>query len=167
MTEQLIRIIIVVVSGIIGSVGFALIFGVATKHFGYAVISSAISCLAYELVLALGGGIFLGSFIGAGLAAAYSDIMAHKIKAPATVMIIIGIIPLVPGARLYYTMLGIVRDDMNMFSSNGESALLFAAGIAVAIITVTAISRPINAKISELNSKKHKAKEKEQEQCQH
>ena len=157
--EQLIRIAIVVASGVIGSVGFALIFGVAKKHFVFAIISSLLSCLAFELVFALGGGIFMSAFIGAGLCAAYSDIMAHRIKAPATVMIIIGIIPLVPGAKLYYTMLGIVRDDMSMFSQNGEAALLIAAGIAVGIIVVTAISRPINAKISEINIKKLIAKE--------
>ncbi len=159
MTEQIIRIAIVIASGLIGSIGFALIFGVAKKHFAFALISSVLSCLAFELVFALGGGMFMSSFIGAGLAAAYSDIMAHKIKTPATVMIIIGIIPLVPGARLYYTMLGIVRDDMEMFSANGESALLIAAGIAVGILTVTAISKPINAKLSELNNKNKKAKE--------
>ncbi len=160
MTEQIIRIAIVVASGVIGSVGFALIFGVAKKHFVFAIISSLLSCLAFELVFALGGGMFVSAAVGAGLAAAYSDIMAHKIKAPATVMIIIGIIPLVPGARLYYTMLGIVRDDMQMFSQNGESALLIAAGIAVGIIVVTAISKPINAKLSELSQKNKKIKEK-------
>ena len=160
MTEQIIRIAIVVASGVIGSVGFALIFGVAKKHFVFAIISSLLSCLAFELVFALGGGMFVSAAVGAGLAAAYSDIMAHKIKAPATVMIIIGIIPLVPGARLYYTMLGIVRDDMQMFSQNGESALLIAAGIAVGIIVVTAISKHINAKLSELSHKNKKIKEK-------
>ena len=160
MTDQMIRIAIVVASGVIGSVGFALIFGVAKKHFVFAIISSLLSCLAFELVFALGGGMFVSAAVGAGLAAAYSDIMAHKIKAPATVMIIIGIIPLVPGARLYYTMLGIVRDDMQMFSQNGESALLIAAGIAVGIIVVTAISKPINAKLSELSHKNKRIKEK-------
>ncbi len=160
MTDQMIRIAIVVASGVIGSVGFALIFGVAKKHFAFAIIASILSSLAFELVFALGGGMFVSAAVGAGLAAAYSDIMAHKIKAPATVMIIIGIIPLVPGARLYYTMLGIVRDDMQMFSQNGESALLIAAGIAVGIIVVTAISKPINAKLSELSHKNKKIKEK-------
>ena len=156
--NELIRIAIVLTAGIIGSVGFALLFGVAKKHFLFALISAVISCLAFELVALLGWGLFLSSFIGAGLAAAYSDIMAHKIKTPATVMIIIGMIPLVPGARLYYTMLGVVQDDMVMFSQNGESALLIAAGIAVGIIAVTATSRPINARISESKQQKLKSK---------
>ena len=154
--NEIIRIAVVLAAGIIGSIGFSLIFGVAKKHFLFALISAVISCLAFEIVALLGWGLFMSSFIGAGLAAAYSDIMAHKIKTPATVMIIIGMIPLVPGAKLYYTMYGIVNSDAEMFSSYGRSALLIAAGIAVGIIAVTATSRPINAKISELNSKKQK-----------
>ena len=156
--NEIIRIAIVLSAGIIGSIGFSLVFGVAKKHFLFALFSAVISCLAFEIVALLGWGLFMSSFIGAGLAAAYSDIMAHKIKTPATVMIIIGMIPLVPGARLYYTMYGIVNSDAEMFSSYGRSALLIAAGIAVGIIAVTAISRPINAKISEFNSKKQKSK---------
>ena len=156
--NEIIRIAVVLAAGIIGSIGFSLVFGVAKKHFLFALISAFISCLAFEIVLLLGWGLFMSSFIGAGLAAAYSDIIAHKIKTPATVMIIIGMIPLVPGARLYYTMYGIVSSNAKMVSSYGRSALLIAAGIAVGIISVTAISRPINAKISEINSKKQKNK---------
>ena len=85
--------------------------------------------------------------------------MAHKIKTPATIMIIIGIIPLVPGAKLYYTMEGIVQSDKAKISKFGGEALMIAAGIAVGIIAVTAISRPINTKISEtLNKTINKAK---------
>ena len=159
--HDIIRIAIIIGAGFIGSVGFALIFGVAKKHFAFALISSILSSLAFELVLLFTKEIFVSAFVSAGLAAAYSEFMAHRIKVPATVMIIIGIIPLVPGAKLYYTMLGIVRDDMVAFSSNGESTLLIAAGIAVGIISVTAISRSINAMLGEISNKKNKtAKDK-------
>ncbi len=159
MKTEILRISIVLVAGILGSIGFALVFGVGKKHFIAAIISSVISCLAFEIVYLLCDSLFTASFVGAGLSAAYSDIMSQKAKTPATLFIIIGIIPLVPGAKLYYTMLGIVRDDVALFSQNGEAALLIAAGIAVGIITVTAVSKPIKAKISEINAKNHKAKE--------
>ena len=159
MTYQIIRISIVVIAGLIGSIGFALIFGVAKKHFIYSLLASVISCLAFEVAYVLGCGLFASSFISAGLAAAYSDIISHKIKTPATVMIIIAIIPLVPGSKLYYTMLGIVQDNVEMVSLYGEAALLIAAGIATGIVVVTAISKPIKAKLSELNNKTKKAKD--------
>lgn len=152
------RILIIVISGLVGSLGFALIFGVSKKHMIFALVPSMLSCLAFELVTLSGAGMFIAAFVGAALAASYSDIMAHRIKTPATVMIIIGIIPLVPGAKLYYTMEGIVQSNMAKVSQFGGEALMIAAGIAVGIIVVTAISRPINAKISQTINKIHKQK---------
>ena len=153
------RILIIVIPGLFGSIGFALIFGVNKKHMIFALIPSLISCLTFELVMLTGAGMLISALAGAALAASYSDIMAHKIKTPATIMIIIGIIPLVPGAKLYYTMEGIVQSDKAKISKFGGEALMIAAGIAVGIIAVTAISRPINTKISEtLNKTINKAK---------
>ena len=65
-------------------------------------------------------------------------------------MIIPGIIILVPGGKLYYTMLGAVSSDMAMFSQYGKEALLVASGLALGIIAVTAISRPINALLNRM-----------------
>lgn len=153
MTDELLRILIVLIGSTIGSGGLTFVFGVEKKHAVSAIISSVLCCGAYELTALCGGGIFLSAFIGTAVMAAYSDIMAHVLKVPATVMIIIGIIPLVPGARLYYTMLGLVQSDMELFSTNGRAALMLAAGVAIGVIAVTAISRPINVRISERHQK--------------
>lgn len=158
MTNEIIRISILIVATLISCGGFALFFGVEKKHFIWALLSAVICCVTYEIAYMLGCGVFMSAFIGAGFSASYSDIMAHKLKVPATMMIIIGILPLVPGAKLYYAMLGIVQSDLEMFNKNATAALLLAAGIAVGIIAVTAISRPINAKINELNVKNKKSK---------
>ena len=82
----------------------------------------------------------------------YSYIMARILKVPATFNIILGILPLVPGARLYYTMMGLVNSDMEMFYYYGETALLLAAGLAVGIIATTAIFRPIYALMKRMQS---------------
>lgn len=156
MTNEIIRISILILATLISSAGFALYFGVKKHEYLWALLSSVICCIGYEISFLLGCGMFMSAFIGAGLSAAYSDIMAHKLKVPATMMIIIGILPLVPGSKLYYTMQGVVQNDLEMFNKNVKAALLLAAGIAVGIITVTAISRPINAKLNQINVKKHK-----------
>ena len=148
MTNDIIRISILIIATLISSAGFALYFGVSKRDFLWALLSSVICCGGYEIAYLLGCGMFMSAFIGAGLSAAYSDIMAHKLKVPATMMIIIGILPLVPGSKLYYAMFAVVQNDVASFQENATAALLLAAGIAVGIITVTAISRPINAKIS-------------------
>lgn len=146
-------LIVAFVSVVIGTLGVVLVFGIEKKAIFWSIVASVICWVAFEITSKLGGGLFLASFIGSALVAAYSDLMAHWLKVPATVLIIPGIIILVPGGKLYYTMLSAVRADMAAFSSYGKEALLIAAGLAIGIIAVTAISRPINARLNEIRLK--------------
>ena len=143
--EDFLRILVLVVFTVFGVGGVALVFGVEKKHIAWGVLSAVICCVGYEVSMLLGWGIFVSALVGSALCAGYSDFMAHVLKVPATMMIILGILPLVPGASLYYTVLGAVQSDMVKFSQNGTRALWMAAGIAIGIIAVTAISRPINS----------------------
>lgn len=156
--DQILDFVVILLSAAIGTLGIDLLFGVEYKKLPWAVLASVISCAAYEITYGLGGGYFLSAFVAAGLVASYSDFFAHVLKTPATVMIISGIVPLVPGGMLYYTVLGAVNSDMGMFSEKGRGALLVAAGLALGIIVVTAISRPLNARLSYLAAKKGKIK---------
>ena len=147
-------IAMILVASTVGTMGIILQFGIEKRVIVWALISSILCCAAYEISAMLGADFFLASFIASAVAAAYSDFMAHLVKVPATVMIIPGIVPLVPGGRLYYTMLGAVSENMTLFSENGTAALSIAAGLAMGIIAVTAISRPLNAKIAEITQKR-------------
>lgn len=159
MNQDLLRIIIVLSATVVGTFGLTLYFGIERKHIIMAILSAVLCCGGYEVTALCNGGLFLSAFVGSALAAAYSDIMAHVLKVPATMMIIVGIVPLVPGARLYYTMLGVISSDLEMAAHQGQSALWLAAGIALGVISVTAISRPINAAISERLARNIKPKD--------
>lgn len=148
------EIAVILIASTVGTMGIILQFGIEKRIILWALIASILCCAAYEAAYRLNCGFFISAFIASAVAAAYSDLMAHKVKVPATVMIIPAIVPLVPGGRLYYTMLGAVNGNMNGFYNNGKIALMVAAGIAIGIIAVTAISRPLNAKIAEINQKK-------------
>jgi len=145
MREEIIRGALTMVWAMIGTLGIALIFNVEKRVIGWVLLASFLCCVAYDTAMALGGGLFIASLIGSSVTTLYSYVMARVIKTPVTVMIIPGIIILVPGGMLYYTMLGAVSSDTAMFSKYGKEALLVASGLALGIIAVTAISRPINA----------------------
>ena len=147
---------VILIASTVGTMGIILQFGIEKRVIVWALISSILCCAAYEIAAMLGADFFFASLIASAVAAAYSDIMAHVVKVPATVLIIPGIVPLVPGGRLYYTMLGAVSENMSLFSENGRAALSIAAGLAIGIIAVTAISRPLNAKIAEISHRKRK-----------
>jgi uncharacterized membrane protein YjjB (DUF3815 family) len=143
---------VLIVATIIGVGGVAIMFGAAKKHIPWGIVSAIICCVAYELCLIVGWDLFIASLVASLLTSAYSYVMARVLKIPATFMIILGILPLVPGARLYYTMLGLVNSDMDMFYYYGETVLLIAAGLAVGIIAITAIFRPINALMKRIHN---------------
>ena len=153
MIDQIIEILIVVISGVVGTFGIVLLFGAENKNIPWTLLAAALTGATYEIAFRMGAGYFFASFIAAAIVAAYSDVMAHLLKTPATVIITAGIVPLVPGGMLYYTMLGAVKSDIAMFSEKGKGVLLIAAGLAVGVIAVTAISRPINAKLGEIVTK--------------
>ena len=139
------RILVLIAATIIGVGGVGIMFGVHRKHMAWGIVSAIICCVAYELGLLAGWGLLVSAIFSSFMTSFYAYVMARVLKIPATFMIIIGILPLVPGARLYYTMLGLVNSDMEMFYFYGETALLIAAGIAIGIIAVTAMFRPINS----------------------
>ena len=70
-----------------------------------------------------------------------SEVLARVLKAPATIFLIIGIIPLVPGGGLYYTMDYLINGDYPMFSQVGLQTASTAAAIAVGASLVTSIVR--------------------------
>ena len=154
MREIIIYFAVLLLSSTVATMGIAIMFGIEKRVLFWALLSALLCCLGYEVTLMLGGGLLVASMVGSALAAAYSDVMAHWLKTPATVLIIPGIVPLVPGGKLYYTMLGAVSSDMALFSQNGKEALLCAAGLTIGIVAVTAVSRPLNRKLAEYRSER-------------
>ena len=101
MTPEIIKFIVVVLATTLGSVGAVLTFGIEKRVFWWTVLCVFLATVGFELPRLLGVGLFISALISAAVAAAYADVMAHVLKVPATVMIIPGIIPAVPGGRLY------------------------------------------------------------------
>ena len=143
---------IILVAATVATMGMILQFGIEKRVIIWALISSILCCTAYEISLGLGCSVFIASLIAAAVAAAYSDFCAHFVKVPAIVLIIPAIVPLVPGGSLYYAMYCAVNSDMGNFASYGLNALKIAVGLAIGVILVTAISRPINAYLAEKKS---------------
>lgn len=150
MNEQILHEILMMIAAMIGTLGVVFAFGVEKRSIIWVMLASFLCCLTYEIAMALGGGLFTASILGSSVTTLYSYVMARVIKTPVTVMIIPGIIILVPGGKLYYTMLGAVGSDMEMFAKHGKEALLVASGLALGIIAVTAVSRPINALLNRI-----------------
>ena len=74
-----------------------------SKFIFLAPLGGSICWIAYNLLNFTGNDI-LQNFVATMAVALYSEILARIYKAPVTMFLIVGILPLVPGAGIYYTM---------------------------------------------------------------
>ena len=86
----------------------------------------------------------VGTFFASIVVGILGELFARHFKKPATVYIIPGIVPLVPGAGMYYTMLALVEKDFSLAANRGTETFFLAAAISIGIITSTSLSRSIN-----------------------
>ena len=103
--------ILQIVCGVLGTFAFALFFHVAPRHLVLATVGGGLSWLLYLLVFAQGNGVFLSAMAASFGICLWSEIMARVRKAPTNIFLIPGIIPLLPGGSLYYTMNALINGD--------------------------------------------------------
>ncbi len=128
------EIVMQLLAAFVGSMGFALIFGMKRRYLFCASLGALLGWGVYLATDALLASSFLPPLFAAAFAVTYSEIMAKVLKTPATLFVIPAIIPLVPGGSLYYTMSYAVHRDMENARLYGtrtaETALAIAAGIS-------------------------------------
>ncbi len=140
------EIIIQLMTAFLGSLGFALIFGLRRKHLFPAALGGMLAWGIYLGVQAWMPGFFLPNLLAAVFSAAYAELLAHLRKSPATLFVIPAIIPLVPGSSLYYAMSFAVSGDYRTASSYGHTTLICALAIAAGISLVSVFHQLRTAK---------------------
>lgn len=138
----------------ISCIGFGILFNVQKRNLLLAAVNGAIS---WTLVLSLD--VPQVSYIFANLLSALvvgilAEIFAIIKKTPATGFIVIGVIPLVPGFRVYKSMLLFVRGEIDSGIAEGIHACFIAVAIAVGIILATSITRLVRQTVT-ARRKKH------------
>ncbi len=136
---------VVLVTGVVGTVGFSLIFSTRLRHIPYAALGGFISCLVYLLALKWGGlDAFWSNMLGAAAGAVYSHICATVRKAPRNIFLIACMIPLVPGSGLYYTMDYLISHDTATAMQYLSLTLQTAIGISAGFVFVTAFQHALD-----------------------
>lgn len=137
--------IIQIIAAIIGSIGFALTFNLKKAKIPFIIVGSGLGWAIYLLCYHYTQNLFLSNVAASIFCSGSSEILARWRKAPATLFLLIHIIPLVPGGSLYHTMRSFVIKDQQAFIQNGLNTLYVSAGIAVGILIVTSIIYILNS----------------------
>ena len=72
----------------------------------------------------------LSGVISAFIIGIFSEFFARKLKMPATIFLIPGLVPLVPGAGMYYTMYYLIQQQYDSFQNKAIETLFLAGSLA-------------------------------------
>lgn len=129
--------------GFFATIGFGIVFNVPRKDLTAGGFCGAIGWIAYYMIFTYLASDILATFSGAVLVSVLGELMARRLKKPATLYIIPGIIPLVPGAHSYQTLLAAIYENFSQAAALGFKTCLLALSIASAIFIVSALNRRI------------------------
>lgn len=94
-------------------------------------------------------------FVGAFAVALISEILAVIIKNPATVFLLPGLLPLVPGGGIFYMMRAAVQGDMDAIHT-GYTTLIAAGSIALGIALASSLARIASLLVKKMAKKNEK-----------
>lgn len=129
------------IAGVIGTLGFGLMFNMHGRGIPFALLGSAISWPVCVLCMRLGLAEPVAYLLGAAASAIYAEIMARIRKHPATSYLICALVPLIPGSGIYYTMDFIRRGMLAEAYDKGMMTAAIAGSMAVGVLLVSTAFR--------------------------
>lgn len=120
----------------------------------YGSVNATLAWLVMYLVAEGGTSIVAASFFGSVAVGAVSEALARLLRQPATIFVIPGFIPLVPGREAYTAMRYVVEGQYGPALAMGTQTMLMAGAIAFGIfVSVTVYRLALTYKFSGGQSK--------------
>ncbi|WP_106776368.1 threonine/serine exporter family protein [Peptostreptococcus russellii] len=128
----------------IATCGFAIFFNVRGKILFYDSIVGGIGWLIYVIASQHYENPMIFSFLAAGFVSLSAEYLARKLKQPAIIIVIPGILPLVPGLGLYNTVYYVIQKEYLQAATVGTRAFITSLGIALGILVMSSMSKVLN-----------------------
>ena len=125
------------ITAFIGTVGIAMLSNIRGKKLIFAGLGGLVSWLmvmAAEQTTLIE---VIRTFFVSVAATAYAETMARIFKCPATVFLVSAVFPLLPGGKLYYTMIYAINGEMLSFLNMGFQALYTSIAIGLGIMAIS------------------------------
>lgn len=135
----------------LSTVCFALLFNVPVRHLWCCGLVGVIGWIVYWAMMQLQPSPVIASLVAVIPLSVSVRILAIVRKAPATLFLIPGIFPLVPGAGIYYTAYSFIMGDSAAFAQKGTETLKIAVAMAMGIAMVMSV--PIKAAAARVQGK--------------
>lgn len=141
----------------IATVGWSIFFNTPKNELINCSLNGAFGWLVYCVLLSSTDSAVFSNFIASLLVTLISEFLARKLRKPAILFIIPGIIPLVPGFGMYNTMIHMVQGSYVEAIEIGTRVALISGAIVLGILVTTSIVRTYY-KVLRMNKIKENAK---------
>ena len=131
--------IIQVIMAVFGAVTFSMIFNVRGSTIVVGGLGAGFAWAVYLFALDWYGDKAMGLLAATLAVGILSEIMARILKTPVTILLVPMLMPMVPGADLYYTTSFLLRGQMQECTERLNLFLREAGSIAFGIILVTCV----------------------------
>lgn len=121
-----------------GTVAYVVLFNVPRRYYFSCGLTGIVAWLVYLWTEGMVSPA-VASFLAVIVAVFMSRMLAVRMKCPITIFLLAAIIPLVPGAGIYYTAYYLVMNQLSLAAERGIGAVKVAFGIVVGIAFVVSI----------------------------
>ena len=141
-------IISLFVPAVFAILGLAVIFRVPARRIPACVVVGALGWLTYLITDYYIDSPVMGCFFGACMVGLCSAEASRIFKEAMTIFVIPGILCLVPGAKIFYTMEALIRNDIEGMAQIGVQTLMMAGAIAMGLLVMGALIKVFRAVLS-------------------
>lgn len=124
----------------VACIGFGFIFNIRDTNLWVSALGGALTWMVYLVTVHYSNDIF-ACFAGGFAVSLYSELLARTRRTPSTCFLIVGLLPLVPGASVYYTMKFFVQGQYAEFAERGATTMACAGAIALGVMWVISMVR--------------------------
>lgn len=129
--------IIPILMAAVGSISFGMFFGIISNKLIFSALGGALTWSVYLTAMHYGVSEPICYALAAASGTLFAEVLARIVKTPVTLFIITSVIPLVPGGALYYTMLGLLQGNQEVFLLKGSYTLSAAGAMALGMFSAT------------------------------
>lgn len=135
---------------------FGIMFNIKGKKLFFTSIGGSIGWATFLYSQKLGSSPTEAYFYSALAISVFSEIGARYLRTPVTSILICGLIPLVPGGGMYYTMYSVIKSEPLEAFNRGIGAFSAAGALAMGIVFVTSMTKAV--KVTQKNMEESKEK---------
>ncbi len=122
---------------------FGIMFNIRGRKLLFTSLGGSIAWATFLYKQELGSTLTQAYFYSAVTLSVFSELGARYLKTPVTSILICGLIPLVPGGGMYYTMYSVIKNQPLDSFTKGIATFSAAGALAMGIVFVTSMVKVV------------------------